>query len=108
MLIVKLIRHILNALRRPECKDQPLTKDEAEALVREMAAKHPESAVLNVDQSVVDVCVALGLDASFPARKRYAIELQFPGAYDGSAKSNFWLRNRLLEKVAENDVNSLR
>lgn len=106
--IVTLVRLILNAFRKPECKDQPMTTAEAEELVKEMAAKHPEGANLNVEESVVDVCVALGLDASMPARRRYAVELGFPGKYDGSADANRWLRKRLLEKVAADDVGSLR
>lgn len=105
---VKLVRIILNAFRKPEHKDQPMTKDEAEALVKDMAAKHPDGAHLNVATSVVDVCVALGLDASMPARKRYAQELGYPEKYNGSADANLWLRNKLIEKVAADEVEDLK
>lgn len=108
LLIVKLVRHILNACREPENEGKPMTVDEAETLVAKLAANHPESANLHVHNSVVDVCVALGLDASYGARKRYAQQLRYPGAYDGSADANLWLRNKLLEKVAADDVASLR
>lgn len=105
MLFVKLVRLILNAFRK--IKDQPMTTAEAEDLVKELAAKHPERANLNVETSVVDVCVALGLDASMQARRRYAQELKFPGSYDGSADANRWLRNKLIELVAKDDVGDL-
>ena len=108
MLLVKLVRVILNALRHPEHKDQPMTKAEAEMLVKEMAARRPEANDLDTDKSVTDVCVALGLDSSFSARGVYARQLGLGELYGGTADQNLWLRDMLLEKVAADDVASLR
>ena len=108
MLIVKLVRLILNAFRKPECKDQPMTKAEAEALVKEMAAKHPEAPELETGTSVVDVLKVLNLDSGFKTRKALAAELGLAETYEGTGKQNLWLRDRLIEKVAANDVDSLR
>ena len=102
--IVNLVRLVLNAFRKPECIGKPMTMDEANEIIKQRAAKHPEAASLNVEASVVDVCKALGLDGSMEARKRYAEELDFPGSYDGSAHANRWLRDKLVMKAAENDV----
>ena len=102
--IIKLVRLVLNAFRKPECIDKPMTMDEANDIVKERASKHPEAASLNVEASVVDVCKALGLDGSYDARKRYAVELEYPGSYDGSAHANRWLRDKLVLKAAENDI----
>ena len=41
-------------------------------------------------------------------RKKLAAELGYRGALDGSAEMNLWLRNAVLDKVAERDVDSLR
>ena len=102
--IVNLVRIVLNAFRKSECAGMPMTLDEANEIIKERASKHPEAANLNVEASVVDVCKALGLDGSYEARKRYAVELEYPGSYDGSAHANRWLRDKLVLKAAENDI----
>jgi hypothetical protein len=108
MLLVKLVRLILNAFRHKDCKDQPMTKAEAEALVRELAQKHPDAADLDTTKSVVDVMKALNLDSGFKSRSHIAVELGLATPYSGTVDQNLWLRDKLLEKVAEGDVDSLR
>ena len=105
---VKLVRIIIDAFRDLVNKGKPMSTEEAEAIIKALADKHPEGANLNVATSVVDVCVALGLDASMPARKRYAQELGYPEKYNGSADANLWLRNELIKKVAADEVEDLK
>lgn len=107
MLLAKLVRFILNGLRHEDCKGAPMTKDEAATLIKKKAADHPEGAELDTSKSIVDACKALGLDASMSARKRYAQEFRI-SPYDGTAEQNQVMLDKLLVKVAENDVDSLR
>ena len=108
MLLFKLICLAIRALRRPEDKDKPMTMEEAADLVKKRAdAEHPGED-LDTAVSVVDVMKATDVDSSFANRKKLAAYLGLAVVYEGTGKQNLWLRDRLIEKVAADDVDSLR
>lgn len=55
---------------------------------------------LNIDESVVDLMKALGMDSSLGNRKRLAQQLGYPGTLNGSAEMNIWLHTRIRERHA--------
>ncbi len=83
-----------------------MTRDEAEALVRDLAAAFPEK--VDVTTGITDVMKVLGLDSSLRARRQLAQELSYDGPLDGSAKMNLWLRDKVMDAVATRTVDSLR
>ncbi|MBA2433215.1 MAG: DUF3597 domain-containing protein [Chthoniobacterales bacterium] len=70
------------------------------AVLNEMAAKHPEK--LDWKKSIVDLMKLVGMDSSLSARKELATELGYTGDQSDSAKMNMWLHKQVLRKFAEN------
>lgn len=106
MRIFDLIWWVLHGHRKPECRQEPMTTAEAEAIVEQAAASAGEP--LDVKTSIVDVMKALGLDSGLPARKQLAAELGYRGALDGSAAMNTWLRDQVLDRVRDRTVDTLQ
>ena len=107
MLLFKLICLAIKSLRKPEDKDKPWTIEEAAALIKTRAeTEHPGE---DLDTTgLVDAMKAIDIDSSFKNRKKLASFLGLAETYEGTGKQNLWLRDRLIEKVAANDVDSLR
>ena len=107
MLLFKLICLAIRALRKPEDQDKPWTIEEAAALIAKRAeTEHPGE---DLDTTgLVDAMKAIDIDSSFRNRKKLAAFLGLEGTYEGTGKQNLWLRDRLIERFAAGDVDSLR
>jgi Domain of unknown function (DUF3597) len=70
------------------------------AILNELAAKSSEK--LDWRTSIVDLLKLVGMDSSLAARKELAVELQYPGDQNDSAKMNVWLHKQVLIKLSEN------
>jgi hypothetical protein len=111
MFILELIRHVLefhhHRLQKPDAPlPGPMSRDEAEATITQLAADFPES--VDVEHSIVDVMKVLGLDSSKRAREQLAHQLGYEGPIDFSPKMNLWLRDKVMDAVATRTVDSLR
>ena len=56
---------------------------------------------LNVQESIVDLMKALGMDSSLGARKRLAQQWGYEGALNGSADMNVWLHQQVMQRFIE-------
>ncbi len=79
------------------------SKLDVEAMLDEMAEKHPED--LEWRLTIVDLLKLLDLDSSYEARKGMALELGY--SQDdidgkGSAEMNIWLHRQVMNKITEN------
>ena len=106
MFLFNLIAIAIRALRHHERRPEPLTPDEVNALLAELAAKSDEQ--LDWRYSVADLLKLLRLDSSFKARKELAAYFELDGLYEGTAEQNLWLRDKIISKVADHEVDSLR
>jgi hypothetical protein len=78
----------------------PMQQVDVEALLNDMASKHPEK--LNWRTSIVDLMKLLGLDSSLSERKALAKELGYPADTSDSAAMNIWLHRQVMNKLAAN------
>ena len=108
MLLFKLICLAIKALRKPEDKDKPWTIEEAAELIKKRAETEHPGEDLDTASSVVDVMKALDIDSSFKNRKKLAEFFKIDRAYEGFGGQNLWLRDKLIERFAAGDVESLR
>jgi hypothetical protein len=75
--------------------------DRLDALARE----HPDTP--DWRKSIVDLLKTVGLDTSYGARKKLAIELGYPEdliVTKGSAEMNLWLRVEVMKRLADAGV----
>ena len=79
-----------------------MSPDEVAAALNVRASKQSEK--LDWGHSIVDLMKLLKLDSGLKARKTLAKELGYKGDFDGSAKANTWLHQRVIEKVAERGI----
>ena len=82
----------------PAAPAQPI---DVEAVLTQMAEQKGDDG-LNWRQSIVDLLKLLDLDASLPARKELANELNVHVSEDGSAEENIALHKAVMQKLAEN------
>ena len=69
-----------------------------------LAAKNPLK--LDWKKSIADLLYLLGIENSFEARKKLAVELGCPkDLMEDSAKMNMWLHKTVLRKISENGGN---
>ncbi len=84
----------------PAATTPPMQQVDVEALLNDMAAKHPEK--LNWRTSIVDLMKLLHLDSSLTERKDLAKELGYTGDMNDSASMNIWLHKQVMNKLAAN------
>ncbi len=106
MLIFNLICIVIRALRHHDKRAEPLTPDEVNTLLAELAAKSSEE--LDWRHSVIDLLKLLRLESDFKARKELAAYFGREGLYEGTAEENLWLRDQVISKVADHNIDSLR
>ncbi len=69
-----------------------------------LAKSNPQK--LDWKVSIVDLLKLLGIDSSFEARKKLAVELGCPpDLMSDSARTNIWLHKTVLQKISENGGN---
>jgi hypothetical protein len=69
-----------------------------------LAKSNPQK--LDWKVSIVDLLKLLGIDSSFEARKKLAVELGCPpDLMSDSARMNIWLHKTVLQKISENGGN---
>jgi hypothetical protein len=73
---------------------------DVEAVLEEMAAKHPQK--LNWRTSIVDLMKLVGMESSLAERRELAQELGYTGSTQDTATMNIWLHKQVLRKLAEN------
>lgn len=97
--LYRLIRFAIGLLM-PADKPRPeWTVDDVKAA---LAAKSKQSTRrLNWDTSIVDLCLLLGFDPTYEARKEMFEKAGGAGTYKGSAEQNIWLHGRVMESLAE-------
>ncbi len=83
-----------------------MSPDEVNTLLTELAAKSTED--LDWRHSAVDLLKLLRLDSDFKARKELWTYLGSEDHYEGTAEQNLKLRDQVIAKVADHEVDSLR
>ncbi len=106
MILFNLICLIVRARRHQDKRAEPLTPDEVNTLLAELAAKSSEQ--YDWRHSVVDLLKLFRLESDFKARKELAAYFGREGLYEGTAEENLWLRDQVISKVADHNVDSLR
>jgi hypothetical protein len=77
----------------------PSVTFDVEGLLQQKAQQSGEK--LNVQNSIVDLMKALGMDSSLGARKRLAQQWGYQGALDGSAEMNIWLHQQVMQRLIQ-------
>ena len=105
-MILNLICLIIRALRHHDKRAEPMTPDEVNTLLAELAAKGIEE--LDWRHSVVDLLKLLRLDSGLKARKELWADMGQEGLFEGTAEQNLRLRDLVIARVADHNVDSLR
>jgi uncharacterized protein DUF3597 len=85
--------------KRQDVPDMPMV--DVEAKMDALAKARPQK--LEWRLSIVDLLTLLGIDSSYEARKKLALELGCPpDQMDDSARMNIWLHKTVLQKISEN------
>lgn len=74
----------------------PSVTFDVEGLLQQKAQASGQA--LNVQESIVDLMKALGMDSSLGARKRLAQQWGYGGALNGSAEMNIWLHQQVMQR----------
>jgi hypothetical protein len=77
----------------------PSVTFDVEGLLKQKAQASGQT--LNVQESIVDLMKALGMDSSLGARKRLAQQWGYEGALNGSADMNVWLHQQVMQRFIE-------
>lgn len=78
----------------------PASAVDVEDVLKQKAARKGGGG--NWQTSIVDLLKLLDLDASLPARKALAAEMNVHAGADGSAEENIALHRAVMQKLAEN------
>ena len=88
---------------RPE--GQPVTGVSFAERLDELAGKHPDAPEWR--KSITDLLKTVGLDTSYGARKKLALELGYTEekiVTKGSTEMNQWLRDEVMKRLADAGV----
>jgi hypothetical protein len=77
----------------------PSVTFDVESLLRQKAQQSGQR--LDVQNSIVDLMKALGMDSSLGARKRLAQQWGYQGALNGSAEMNMWLHQQVMQRLIQ-------